>query len=356
MERSERKNFFLVIITTLLFLLGYLTYQIIRPFFASIGWGIIFSIIFYPFYIFALKFVKFRALASLATLCLIILLILGPLSYMGYMLVGEVNDISAELARGGYNIGNITSHPGLSWLRHAMSSIPFLKDLNIEQIVSRNLDSLRASVLGAIGVGAKNTIELIMNFVFMSFAVFFLLKDGPGFAEGLKRRLPFSRQQNARLERQVRDMVASTIFGGIIVAIIEGCIGGVAFWILSFKSPVFFGLSMFITSFLPVVGSAVIWVPAAIYLFMTGAALKAAIMLAMGIFLIGGVDNFLRPLLIGGRTKMHMLLIFFSVLGGVAYFGLIGLILGPLTVALFLSVVEIFGSAEGGTDAEPGRD
>ena len=135
------------------------------------------------------------------------------------------------------------------------------------------------------------------------------------------------------------------------VSIIQGTMAGLTFFFLGISTPVVWGLATSIASFVPLLGAASIWVPATVYLFLSGAVLQGFILAIVGLLGISLVDNILKPIIIGGRTKMPILVIFFSVLGGIKLLGLIGLIIGPLVIALFISVIEIFRSVEGGQNA-----
>jgi predicted PurR-regulated permease PerM len=135
------------------------------------------------------------------------------------------------------------------------------------------------------------------------------------------------------------------------VAIVQGLIGGTAFYILGIKTPVIWGAAIAIMSFVPVLGTFSIWGPATVYLFLKGEVLKSIVLLIVGTFGISLVDNILKPIIIGERTKMPTLIIFFSVLGGITVFGPVGVIMGPLVIALFISVFEIFRNIEGGPHA-----
>jgi predicted PurR-regulated permease PerM len=141
-------------------------------------------------------------------------------------------------------------------------------------------------------------------------------------------------------------LIISTIYGGVIVAMVQGSLGGVAFAIVGITSPILWGAMMALASFLPVVGPFIIWGPAALFLLVEGAIFRGILLAVMGALGISLVDNLLRPLIIGNRTKMPFLAIFFSVLGGIKLFGIIGFIMGPMVLVLFLSVIEIFRSME----------
>jgi predicted PurR-regulated permease PerM len=185
----------------------------------------------------------------------------------------------------------------------------------------------------------------------MLFAVFFFLKDGPGFLMRIRDYLPFNEEDKNRLISKIKDMVISTVFGGVVVAIVQGVIGGFAFYFLGIKSPVLWGASISVMSFLPLLGTFSIWGPMTGYLFIQGNYVKGIILLLIGGLGISMVDNILKPIIISGRTKMPTLAVFFSVLGGIKLFGFIGFIMGPLVLALFVSVFEIFGQIEGGENA-----
>ena len=203
-----------------------------------------------------------------------------------------------------------------------------------------------------LSVWAANISRAIIDFIFMAFAVFFLLRDGPDILQKIGNYIPFSENQKDRLRLQVKDMVVSTVYGGVVVAIVQGALGGVAFFALGINAPVLWGSAMAVMSFLPMLGTFSIWGPASIYLFITGSYMKGIALLLFGILVIGIVDNILKPVIISGRTKMPTLLIFFSVIGGINFFGFIGFVIGPLVLALFISVFEIFrGTEEGGTNA-----
>jgi predicted PurR-regulated permease PerM len=137
-------------------------------------------------------------------------------------------------------------------------------------------------------------------------------------------------------------MIYATIYGGILIAIIQGLLGGLSFWVLGLPSPIFWGTAMALLSFIPIGGTALIWAPAAIILLIGGAILKGLILLGVGVVIISMVDNILRPLFISSKTNIHPLLLFFAVLGGIQAFGLIGLVAGPLIVTLFLTLIEIY--------------
>lgn len=216
----------------------------------------------------------------------------------------------------------------------------------LQKTVSHNISLLGNESMGIIKSGLGNVASAALNFIFMFFSIFFFLEDGPKFLDRLGGYMPFGKRERDKLVKQVKDIVISTIYGGVTVAIVQGAIGGIVFSILSIPSPVLWGLAMFITSFVPMLGTFIVWGPATVYLLLNGNYVKSVILILIGIFVISMVDNILRPLIIKGKMKMPILAIFFSILGGIKLFGLIGFIMGPLVLALFVSVVEIWRYTE----------
>ena len=328
-------------------LLGYLSYQILKPFISSIAWAIVLSIVFYPIYAFLLKYLKWQPLTSIATLFLIILVIFGPFSYLSYLLTQELNYLIEHLKKGHFDtVEKLFEHPIISNILDKISSFFNMSTAELQKTVFRNISSLGNESMGIIKSGLGNVASAALNFIFMFFSIFFFLEDGPKFLDRLGSYMPFGKKERDKLIKQVKDIVISTIYGGVTVAIVQGAIGGIVFSILSIPSPVLWGLAMFITSFVPMLGTFIVWGPATVYLLLNGNYVKAFILILIGIFVISMVDNILRPLIIKGKMKMPILAIFFSILGGIKLFGLIGFIMGPLVLALFVSVVEIWRYTE----------
>jgi predicted PurR-regulated permease PerM len=345
-------RFYLFAVIALVLVLGLLTYQILKPFLTPIAWAIVFSIIFYPVYAFTLRYIKWKSIAALLTLTIILVVILGPFSYLTYLLVGELKDLTGYLEADKIEaLESLLQHPNIKAITDKILSVFNLTEDELNQTIIDNISKMGKEMVGRITKGATNVVTISLDFIFMVFSIFFFLRDGPEFLSKTRDYMPFSEIQKDRLVKQIRDIIISTIYGGVAVSIIQGTIAGLAFFFLGISTPVVWGLATSIASFVPLLGAAAIWVPATGYLFLTGASLKGFILAIIGLFGISLVDNILKPIIIGGRTKMPILVIFFSVLGGIKLLGLIGLIMGPLVIALFISVIEIFRSVEGGQNA-----
>lgn len=327
--------------------LGYLTYQIISPFLSAVGWAIVLTIVFYPIFDFFLKYLRWKPLATVVTVLLILLLILGPFSYLGYLLAQEVGALLGSLEAGKLDpVKTLLQHPMISGFVKKLLVALHMTQAELEKAVIDGMTGVGRDSITMIRSGAGNVVSFALNFVLMILSIFFLLAGGPELLEKLGSYLPFSRKEREKLMVQTKDIVVSTIYGGVVVAVVQGLIGGIAYSILGMSSPVVWGLSIFVTSFIPMVGTFIVWGPTAGYLMLTGSVVKGATLFVIGAVAISSADNILRPLIVKGKMKMPILAIFFSILGGIKFFGFIGFILGPLVVAIFLSVLDIMRHIE----------
>ncbi|NLW35411.1 AI-2E family transporter [Syntrophorhabdus aromaticivorans] len=336
------KRFYTLTLLFLLAVLGYLSYQIFRTFLSPIAWAMVLSIVFYPVFSFLLRWVKWKPLASLITLVFIIVLLLGPFSYFSYLLSQEIRSLIDASTSGQFDpVGSILHNPKIRVIIDKVLLLLNVSQADLEKTLVENLSHFGKSLLGSLTGGLGNVASAITDFIFMILSTFFFLEGGSEFVEGINKYIPFSKKQKDRLFKQTRDIIVSTIYGGVTVAIVQATFGGIAFSILGVPSPVLWGLAMFVTSFIPLVGTFVVWGPAAVYLFFKGALLNSIILVIIGVVAISSVDNILRPIIIRGKMQMPTLAIFFSILGGIKVFGFIGFIMGPLVLALFISVAQM---------------
>lgn len=172
------------------------------------------------------------------------------------------------------------------------------------------------------------------------FSLFYLLRDGDEFVAALRRLAPLDPKRTDELLARARDITYATVFGNVLVALAQGTIGGIAFRALGMPAAALWGAIMAVFSMIPMVGPAIVWVPASIYLAVTGRLIKGIILAAIGVLVIGTVDNFIRAIFVGGRARVHSLVVFLSVLGGVLVFGAAGIVVGPVMFVLALIAIE----------------
>jgi predicted PurR-regulated permease PerM len=343
-------RFYSAALIFLAIVLGYFTYQILKPFLSPVAWAVVLSVVFYPIYAFFLRYLRWRSVASLITIVLILLLILGPFSYLTYILSQELMNLGGKFDP----LTNVLNNPFLNATLVKVLAIFHMSEAEFQKTITENIARLGKESVGIIRSGLGNAASAALDFIFMILSLFFFLGSGPEFLAKIGDYMPFSRRQKERLVKQTKDIVVSTIYGGLAVSIVQGIFGGVVFAVLGIQSPVVWGLAMSVCSFVPLVGTFIIWGPIAGYLFIQGALLKGFILVVIGVVGISSVDNILRPLIIRGKMKMPTLVIFFSILGGIQLFGFIGFIMGPLVLALFISVVDILRYIDGSSDENPG--
>lgn len=340
---------YILTLVTLILIFGYLLYKIIYPFLNPIAWAIVFAIVFYPMYSTINKILKSKSIASIITILIIIIIILGPFSYIVFLLFREINDFISTLDTNSIkSIDDVLSNSRLFEFINKIQAKLGIERMDISSLIIDNLKKIGEEIFLRLSSSLKNIANLVLDFIFMFISLFFFFKDGTDIMNKIKDYLPFTKDDKDRIMFKIKDMIISTVYGGIIVAVVQGLIGGISFYFLGIKSPVLLGSSIFIMSFLPLLGTFSIWGPMVAYLIFKGYLLKGIILMIIGVFGISMVDNILKPIIISGRTKMPTLVIFFSVLGGIKLFGFIGFIIGPLIVILFISLFDIFRHLEGG--------
>ena len=342
-----KDRFYVVTLLFLLGTLGYLTYEIMSPFFAAIAWSIVISIIFYPVFAFISRRVRIKTIAAAITIILILIVLIGPTTYLTLMLIDEVQIVASRINDS--NLGSlkeVVQKLNSSPLIEKMRAYTGAGDLVSETAILESVKNMGKSLLQEFSLRIPNILAAVIDFIFVVFTTFFLLKDGPGFLSKAKDYMPFNEAQKERLAGQIKDMIVSTVYGGVVVAIIQGILGGIAYAFIGIEAPVMWGMAMSVMSFVPLLGTFAIWGPTSIYLIIEHSYTQGIGLFLFGVFVISMVDNILKPLIIGSRTKMPTIIILFSVLGGIKLFGVIGLIMGPLITAVFISVFEIFRHTE----------
>jgi predicted PurR-regulated permease PerM len=286
-----------------------------------------------------------RALASLSTLVLIVVVVILPLGAL-------MGIVTAQAVKVGQNVTpwvqEQIANPGE--FHRLLSSIPFYDKIApySETIWSKageligEISQFLISSLSKVTMGAVNL--LFMTFA-MLYTMFFFLMDGDKLVAKILYYLPLQDQDEQRMLEKFTSVTRATLKGTAIIGILQGGLAGAAFWVVGIPSAVFWGTIMAVLSIIPGIGTALIWGPAVIILAAGGNFLKA---IGLGIFcalVVGSIDNLLRPILVGKDTQMHELMIFFGTLGGIIMFGVMGMIIGPIVAALFITIWEIYGAA-----------
>lgn len=345
----KREHIFLIFILFLTFLSIYLLYQILSPFLSSIIWAILLAMIFYPLFQKLQRLLKKKEfLSALIMTLLVLIVIVLPFSLLMASLASEVVDgyhRMEEMIKTGQlqaYLERMKEIPILTWILARLGQYIDLSQMDPLPLLLKNLQKISTFIFNQTATLLRGFSTFIAGFFFTLLSLYYLFKDGSRFFNGLKEIIPLSSKEKDLLIQRFKDMIYATIYGGILIAIIQGLLGGLSFWVLGLPSPIMWGTAMALLSFIPIGGTALIWAPAGILLLIGGAVLKGLLLLGLGVFVISMVDNFLRPFFISARTNIHPLLLFFAVLGGIQTFGLIGVVAGPLVATLFLTLIEIY--------------
>ncbi len=345
----KKEHIFLIFILFLTFLSVYLLYQILSPFLSSIIWAILLAMVFYPLFRKLQRLLKKReVLSALFMTLLVLFVIVLPFSLLMVSLASEVVDVYhrvEEMIRSGQlqaHLEKIKEIPILKWILTRLSQYIDFSQVDPLPLLLKNLKQVSTFIFNQTTTLLKGFSTFIAGFFFTLLSLYYLFKDGSRLFGRLKEIVPLPSRERDLIIQRFKDMIYATIYGGILIAMIQGLLGGLSFWALGLPSPIFWGTAMALLSFIPIGGTALIWVPAAIILLIGGAILKGLLLLGVGVFIISMVDNFLRPVFISVKTHIHPLLLFFAVLGGIQAFGLIGLVAGPLIATLFLTLIEIY--------------
>src|SRR4051812_2080743 len=336
---EDKAFLWLVIVISLAFL------WIIAPLYAPIMWAIIIVILFVSIHRRILARWQKPTLAALATLGLVVVIVVIPLTALTLSLAREGAHVFEKIQSGDLDVGSqfqkiFDSMPNWAtdWLnRFGLTSFSDLK-IKLAEGISR---TSKAIAVQAINFG-QSTFGFLLNLFVMLYLLLFLFRDGDSLLRQIKKSVPLDPQTTSAFIERFDVVIRATVKGNMIVALIQGGLGGVIFWILGIQGPVLWGAIMALFSLLPAVGPALIWIPVAIYLIATGAVGRAVVLILFGAFVIGLIDNVLRPILVGKDTKIPDYLILISTLGGIAVFGINGFVIGPLIAAMFISAWEIY--------------
>lgn len=336
MIRSSPDRFGELLFYAIVLLVGYLAFTIIQPFLAPLAWAAIFAMTLYPMQ----RWLAARTgqtRAAIVTTLTAAILIVGPLATLLSMVANDIPNAVAYL-----KTLPETATPEniqLAW-DVVRERSPVRLPADPTMLLSQAAQTGVAFLAPRLGGVAANIATTLGSLFVMLFALFFLLRDGSRIGDVVRRLLPFRDQERERLINETQDLVIASVGAGLAVSAVQGFIGGVAFWALGVGAPVAWGVAMFVCSLIPVVGSAIVWGPVAVWWLLSGEVARGLILVGIGAGVIGAVDNVLRPLLLSGRTSVSGLVVFIGLLGGVAAFGFVGLVLGPIILVTAGTLLE----------------
>ena len=326
----------------------YQLFLIFSPFFKSVFWAGILAFVFYPLHKKLLKLTGNRStVASVISTLLVLIVVLPIAGFIIYSIIVEGAKLY-DLASETFTTANIKEF--LNYLRNLEPISKILDTVFKYEELQSNLTAYllgSAKFIGNYATGllaeaTKNVLIIFVHVLLVIFLIFFFFADGGKMVDYIKEVLPMERKHKNAVVDKISETLSAVIRGQFMTAFIQGGVAGFMFWILGLPIPLFFGFMTFLSAMIPVTGAATVWVPFVIYLLSIKAYTKAVILLIVGTFIISLIDNILKPYLIGSKTKLPIILLFFGILGGLHLYGFTGIFMGPVILALFFALVKIY--------------
>lgn len=318
---------------------------IVVPFFGTLLWSVIVAMLFRPLYRRLLPLLGGRRSAAAAlTTGAVFLIVVLPFVAMTLSLVNEAGALYARL--------QADDQTPAAAMNQMLRALPDWVTELLRRIGITDVDELRRRLLAVLGQGGQfiagqalkigqNTLQLVTSLFILLYVAFFLIRDGDELVRSLREALPLSPRHQQALFSRFGTVVRATVKGNLLVAVLQGALGGLAFWVLDIGGALLWAVLMAFVSLLPAVGAALVWLPVALWFLATGQVLQGLGLAAWGTLVIGLVDNLLRPVLVGKDTRLPDWVVLITTLGGMSVFGINGFVLGPMIAAMFLAVWHI---------------
>lgn len=342
-----KTTLFLVVLGIFIFL----CLAMIWPFLKAIGWSIALTIIAHPLHSFLGKKIKSKSFCAFLSCIIVLLLILIPAAILFTWAAQETIQVSKN-AQNFMEDGSLQKYMNMPTAKitqiitKPVSKYIDLSKYSLNEKINTALVDLAKIVSGFIGkfsfIIVKN-IAVSIFWIFLVFVItFFLLRDGEKALKYIRAFIPLEEEHKDMVFRRVKESVRATIYGWIVIGLVQAVLTGVMFWILRLDAPVLWGGVTFLVSFVPLIGAPGVWVPASIILLIKGMYVKAIIMFLWGMLVVSTSDNFLRPILVGTKLHLHIVATFFAIFGGLLLMGPLGLIMGPVIFAVTISLLDVF--------------
>jgi predicted PurR-regulated permease PerM len=337
-DRNSQKRLGALLFYAIVILLAYLVFRIVAPFLVSLAWAAVLVVVSYPIY----EWLHRRSPATTAAVictCGVTLVLIVPAVFAGIAFVKQgvdaVQSIQFKIEAGHFD-----------WLSDSWTQLqdrfPSLQLEDLPTSLHQYTEHVAAFVGAGLATVAAHTAVFLFHLFVTILAMFYLYRDGDAMVARVKELLPFDGDHRDRMLDDAQNLIFASVTSSLAAALMHAILGGVAFALTGIKAPLFWGVMMGFFSFIPVVGSALIWVPASISLIIGGHLWHGILLACFCSVIVGLVDNFMRPWLISGRAELGGLVVFIAVLGGISAFGLLGVVLGPIIVATAASLLEVY--------------
>ncbi len=326
----------------------YLCYLIAKPFLTPLIIAVMIAIVFHPLHLKVQTLVRKSNGAAALSTTLVLLVVAIPLVLLGISVSRELGDAIQMLREQRGSQVSLSPYLGhlleklSAWLQNYVN----LSQLDPQAALLRGVEQLSRSLLAAGAAVLSNMASFSLGLVVIFFSLFFFFRDGEVILRGFAAIFPLNPDQSRKLFVGIGETMTANLYGGLAVAVAQGTLTGLAFAVLGLSAPILWALFTALASLIPVVGSALVWGPAAILLFLTGHWIKATILLAWGAGIVGQIDAVVRPYVIGTHVKVHTLLVFFSLLGGVEAFGVAGIFIGPIVLSFTMAILDMLKTTD----------
>jgi predicted PurR-regulated permease PerM len=344
----DRSVLVTVFFFSVLFFLLYELYEVFSPFLSAIAWGAILVIIFYPVHQWIMRRMTGKVtLASAFSTFLVISIVILPGILFVETLASQVVEVyrSMSISSGEGGLDSLATKfeqtpVGTIWYR--LKQTAALYEIDIESILQGTAKTVSVFLADQLKSALVNIFASVMSLIMIAISLFFFFRDGEGLYRVLRSLIPMDEGHKDVVFSKLYETISAVVRGLIVTAAFQGVLGGLAYWVLNVPYPTLLGFLTALFALIPVPGSAAVWLPASGYLFYRGFALKGIILIVWGVLVVSGIDNVLKPLLIGSRTNLPTLFLFFSILGGVQVYGFLGLVLGPVLLAILIAFLDIY--------------
>jgi predicted PurR-regulated permease PerM len=339
-DKTTQQRLGQVLFYGIVIVVAYLTFLVFQPFLAPLAWAVVIVVITYSQYERLAAKTRPTIAAFLMTIFVTLILIVPAVLVMTAFIkqgVEAISHVQTQFQSGHFDWVNHL------WLKF-QEKLPEQNKTDLATLVSKYFDGAAAFGAARFGAILKNTASFLFHLSVMILALFYLYRDGDSIVARLRIVLPFEREHRDRMIAESRDLIFASVVSSAVAAAAHGILGGIAFALTGISAPVFWGVMMGFFSLVPVVGSALIWVPAVISLMLQGHPVAGIVLALICGVVVGVVDNVIRPWVISGRAEMGGLVVFISVLGGLAVFGMLGLVLGPIVVATGASMLDLYAA------------
>ncbi len=328
----------------------YFLYLIFAPFLSALLWAVVLTVVFLPLFNRILAWMRRRrTVAALLTCLLILLLFILPVTFLGILITQQsiafynsFHESSISMGSAASSLNELQSHPAIQWLVSLAQKWFGVQQLDLSMYLEEAYSTISRFLVGIGPSLIKGVGGMFFSFFLIFITMFFLLRDGPALMEIIRSSSPLPESYETEIIKRFQDVSYATFFGSLLTAVVQGVAACLLFLLLGLPAPLFWGAIVSLVSLVPIVGGFLVWIPWSAYLILAGQTTRGIVFLAVGGLVISSIDNVLKPIIIQGRTNMHPLLVFLSVLGGLRTFGFLGIVIGPLVAALFVSFLNLY--------------